>query len=89
MEVCCYAIGSINILFSSPSVVTFIKNCYNNNPNRSQIIQELYGLLMLENEDIGSIEELIRIISRNHSTNFTRPRQQDAAEFMGALLKCF
>ena len=83
-----YAIGSINILFSSPCVVTFIKNCYNNNPNRSLIIQELYRLLMLENEEIGSIKEISKIISRNHSTDFTRHRQQDAAEFMTRLLDC-
>ena len=62
----CYAIGSINILFSSPSVVTFMKKFHNNNPNRSLIIQELYGLLMLENEEIGSIEDILKIISRNH-----------------------
>lgn len=43
---------------------------------------------MLENEDIGSIEELLKIISRNCSTDFTRHRQQDAAEFMTRLLDC-
>ena len=43
---------------------------------------------MLENEDIGSIEELLSIISRNPSTDFTRNRPQDAAEFMTRLLDC-
>ena len=83
----CYAIGSINIIISSPSVVTFIKNCHNNNQNRTPIIQELYGLLMLENKEIGSIAEILKIILRNHSTDFTRHRQQDA-EFLTRLLDC-
>ena len=86
---CCYANASINFLFSCPGFVTYVKNCYKN-PNRSPLIQELHALLMLKNEDIGSIEAILEIVSRKNdaNTDFIRPIQQDAAEFMTALLTC-
>ena len=43
---------------------------------------------MLENEEIGSLAKILKIISINHSIDFTKNRQQDAAEFMTRLLDC-
>ena len=82
----CYANASINMLFACPGVVTFVKNCYTN-PNRSPIIKELHELLMLKNNDIGSVEEILKIVSLDNP-NFSAPQQQDAAEFITALLNC-
>ena len=83
----CYANASINFLFSSPGFVNYIKNCFKN-PNRSPLIEQLHALLNLNNEDRGSIEGIMQIISRSNDTNtvFRRPRQQDAAEFITTLL---
>merc|ERR1711962_1486558 len=83
----CYANASINFLFSSPVFVKFIRNCFEN-PNRSPLIEQLHALLIQNNEDIGSIEAILKIVSRNNdpNTDFRRQRQQDAAEFITTLL---
>merc|ERR1711962_901746 len=83
----CYANASINFLFSSPVFVKFIRNCFEN-PNRSPLIEQLHALLIQNNEDIGSIEAILKIVSRNNdpNTDFSRQRQQDAAEFITTLL---
>ena len=83
----CYANASINFLFASPGFVNYIKNCFKNQ-NRSPLIEQLHALLMLNNEDSGSIEAILKIVSRNNdpNTDFRRPRQQDAAEFITTLL---
>ena len=54
----CYANASINFLFSCPGFVTYINNCYKN-PNRSPLIKQLYALLMMKNEDIGSVKAIV------------------------------
>ena len=83
----CYANASINFLFSSPVFVNYIRNCFKN-PNRSPLIEQLHALLIQNNEDIGSIEAILKIVSRNNdpNTDFRRQRQQDAAEFITTLL---
>ena len=83
----CYANASINFLFSSPDFVNYIRNCFKN-PNRSPLIEQLHALLIQNNEDIGSIEAILKIVSRNNdpNTDFRRQRQQDAAEFITTLL---
>ena len=83
----CYANASINFLFSSPVFVNYIRNCFEN-PNRSPLIEHLHALLIQNNEDIGSIEAILKIVSRNNdpNTDFRRQRQQDAAEFITTLL---
>ena len=83
----CYANASINLLFSSPVFVNYIRNCFEN-PNRSPLIEQLHALLIQNNEDIGSIEAILKIVSRNNdpNTDFRRQRQQDAAEFITTLL---
>ena len=83
----CYANASINLLFSSPPFVNYIRNCFEN-PNRSPLIEQLHALLIQNNEDIGSIEAILKIVSRNNdpNTDFRRQRQQDAAEFITTLL---
>jgi len=83
----CYANASINFLFSSPVFVNYIRNCFEN-PNRSPLIEQLHALLIQNNEDIGSIEAILKIVSRNNdpNTDFRRQRQQDAAEFITTLL---
>ena len=53
----CYANASINLLFSSPPFVNYIRNCFEN-PNRSPLIEQLHALLIQNNEDIGSIEAI-------------------------------
>merc|ERR1711996_87931 len=83
----CYANASISIFFSSPVFVNYIRNCFKN-PNRSPLIEQLHALLIQNNEDIGSIEAILKIVSRNNdpNTDFRRQRQQDAAEFITTLL---
>merc|ERR1711895_206140 len=58
------------------------------NPNRSPLIEHLHALLIQNNEDIGSIEAILKIVSRNNdpNTDFRRHRQQDAADFIPTLL---
>ena len=64
----CYANASINLLFSSPPFVNYIRNCFEN-PNRSPLIEHLHALLIQNNEDIGSIEAILKIVSRNNDPN--------------------
>ena len=81
----CCAIRTVNFLVSCPPIVVFLKFCYAQ-PNTSNIVKALHTFLLLKEEETGSIEYLLKIVSSNNSTDFTRP--QDAAEFMTALLYC-
>merc|ERR1711895_166011 len=64
----CYANASINFLFSSPVFVNYKRNCFKN-PNRSPLIEQLHALLIQNNEDIGSIEAILKIVSKNNDPN--------------------
>ena len=83
----CYAIGTVNFLLSCPQVVMFLKFCYTQ-PNPSNIVRALYAFLLLKEEETGSIQELLQIVSSNNFIMFTTQQQQDAGEFMTALLSC-
>ena len=65
----------------------FLKFCYIQ-PNPSNIVRALYAFLLLKEEETGSIQELLQIVSSDNFITFTTQQQQDAGEFMTALLAC-
>ena len=83
----CYANGTVNLLFSCPGVIIFVKTCYQKQ-NRSPIIEALYEFLILSDEDIGSVEPILKIVSEGNQMNYLRSEQMDAAEFLTTLLDC-
>ena len=83
----CYANGTVNLLFSCPGVIIFVKTCYQKQ-NRSPIIEALYEFLILSDEDIGSVEPILKIVSEGNQINYLRSEQMDAAEFLTTLLDC-
>ena len=78
----CYVIAVINLLFSCPHVVNFLKVC-EIKQGKGRVIQELRTLLSLQPGNIGSVEKLRGLMS----IKFRGSQQQDAAEFMQDLLE--